>query len=61
MARWKLLFDAIRAGAAIFVNCRFLKIPGISYDGGYAPHVIVPVEAARAYSRRVAARRGGSP
>jgi D-arabinose 1-dehydrogenase-like Zn-dependent alcohol dehydrogenase len=28
-----------------FVNCRFLKIPGISYDGGYAPHVIAPVEA----------------
>ena len=28
-----------------FVNCRFFKIPGISYDGGYAPHVIAPVEA----------------
>jgi D-arabinose 1-dehydrogenase-like Zn-dependent alcohol dehydrogenase len=28
-----------------FVNCRFLKVPGISYDGGYAPHVIAPVEA----------------
>ncbi len=28
-----------------FVNCKFLKIPGISYDGGYAPHVIAPVEA----------------
>ncbi|HEY6300312.1 MAG TPA: alcohol dehydrogenase [Candidatus Binatus sp.] len=28
-----------------FVNCRFLKIPGISYDGGYAAHVIAPVEA----------------
>src|ERR1700729_4604599 len=28
-----------------FANCRFLKIPGISYDGGYAPHVIAPVEA----------------
>ena len=28
-----------------FVSCRFLKIPGISYDGGYAPHVIAPVEA----------------
>ena len=28
-----------------FVNCRFLKIPGISYDGGYAAHVVAPVEA----------------
>ena len=28
-----------------FVNCKFLKIPGISYDGGYAAHVIAPVEA----------------
>jgi len=28
-----------------FINCRFLKIPGISYDGGYAAHVIAPVEA----------------
>ena len=28
-----------------FVNCKFLKIPGISYDGGYAALVIAPVEA----------------
>jgi D-arabinose 1-dehydrogenase-like Zn-dependent alcohol dehydrogenase len=28
-----------------FVTCRYLKIPGISYDGGYAAHVIAPVEA----------------
>jgi D-arabinose 1-dehydrogenase-like Zn-dependent alcohol dehydrogenase len=28
-----------------FVNCKFLKVPGISYDGGYAAHVIAPVEA----------------
>jgi D-arabinose 1-dehydrogenase-like Zn-dependent alcohol dehydrogenase len=28
-----------------FVNCRFLKVPGISYDGGYAAHVIAPLEA----------------
>src|SRR5271156_7185223 len=28
-----------------FVDCRFLKVPGISYDGGYAPHVVAPVEA----------------
>ncbi len=28
-----------------FTNCRNLKIPGISYDGGYAEYVVVPVEA----------------
>ena len=28
-----------------FVDCRFLQVPGISYDGGYSPHVIAPVEA----------------
>ena len=28
-----------------FVDCKFLKIPGINYDGGYAAHVIAPVEA----------------
>ncbi|HZC46853.1 MAG TPA: alcohol dehydrogenase [Candidatus Acidoferrum sp.] len=28
-----------------FINCRILQIPGISYDGGYAAHVIAPVEA----------------
>jgi D-arabinose 1-dehydrogenase-like Zn-dependent alcohol dehydrogenase len=28
-----------------FRNCRNLKIPGISYDGGYAQYVVVPVEA----------------
>ena len=28
-----------------FINCRLLKVPGISYDGGYAAHVIAPVEA----------------
>ena len=28
-----------------FINCKFLKIPGISYDGGYSAHVIAPVEA----------------
>jgi D-arabinose 1-dehydrogenase-like Zn-dependent alcohol dehydrogenase len=25
-----------------FINCRFLQIPGISYDGGYAAYVIAP-------------------
>ena len=28
-----------------FIYCRYLKVPGISYDGGYAAHVIAPVEA----------------
>jgi len=28
-----------------FINCRLFQIPGISYDGGYAAHVIAPVEA----------------
>lgn len=28
-----------------FINCRFLQVPGISYDGGYAPYVIAPVGA----------------
>ena len=28
-----------------FRNCRHLKIPGISYDGGYQQHMVAPVEA----------------
>ena len=28
-----------------FRNCRNLKIPGISYDGGYAEYMLAPVEA----------------
>jgi D-arabinose 1-dehydrogenase-like Zn-dependent alcohol dehydrogenase len=28
-----------------FRNCRNLKIPGISYDGGYAEYMVAPVEA----------------
>jgi D-arabinose 1-dehydrogenase-like Zn-dependent alcohol dehydrogenase len=28
-----------------FRNCRNLKIPGISYDGGYQQYMVVPVEA----------------
>ena len=28
-----------------FSNCRNLKIPGISYDGGYQQYMIAPVEA----------------
>lgn len=28
-----------------FRNCRNLKIPGISYDGGYQQYMVVPIEA----------------
>ncbi len=28
-----------------FRNCRNLKIPGISYDGGYQQHMVAPAEA----------------
>src|ERR1700737_2065700 len=28
-----------------FRNCRNLKIPGISYDGGYQEYMVAPVEA----------------
>jgi D-arabinose 1-dehydrogenase-like Zn-dependent alcohol dehydrogenase len=28
-----------------FITCKYGKIPGISYDGGYADHMIVPFEA----------------
>jgi len=28
-----------------FINCRNLKIPGISYDGGYAEYLVAPAEA----------------
>jgi alcohol dehydrogenase/propanol-preferring alcohol dehydrogenase len=28
-----------------FILCRRLRVPGLSYDGGYAQHVVVPAEA----------------
>jgi D-arabinose 1-dehydrogenase-like Zn-dependent alcohol dehydrogenase len=28
-----------------FINCKFLKIPGISYDGGYSQFMVAPIEA----------------
>ena len=28
-----------------FITCRSLRVPGISYDGGYADYMIAPVEA----------------
>ncbi|WP_448208033.1 alcohol dehydrogenase [Azospirillum sp. sgz302134] len=35
--------DRCRAGD--FVSCRNLKVPGISYDGGYADYMIAPADA----------------
>jgi D-arabinose 1-dehydrogenase-like Zn-dependent alcohol dehydrogenase len=35
--------DSCRRGD--FRNCRNLKIPGISYDGGYQKYMVAPVEA----------------
>jgi D-arabinose 1-dehydrogenase-like Zn-dependent alcohol dehydrogenase len=34
--------DACRAGD--FVLCRNMRVPGVSYDGGYAEYMIAPVE-----------------
>jgi D-arabinose 1-dehydrogenase-like Zn-dependent alcohol dehydrogenase len=28
-----------------FITCKYLQVPGISYDGGYADYVIAPTEA----------------
>ena len=28
-----------------FVTCKYLQVPGISYDGGYADYMIAPIEA----------------
>src|SRR6478752_9830943 len=28
-----------------FITCRYAQIPGISYDGGYADHMLAPFEA----------------
>ena len=35
----------LRAGAEIFAIARIVKIPGISYDGGYQQYMVAPVEA----------------
>jgi D-arabinose 1-dehydrogenase-like Zn-dependent alcohol dehydrogenase len=34
-----------------FRNCRNLKIPGISYDGGYQQYMLAPVEALVRYRK----------
>src|ERR1039457_2642537 len=28
-----------------FISCRYLKVPGIHYDGGYADYMIAPIGA----------------
>jgi D-arabinose 1-dehydrogenase-like Zn-dependent alcohol dehydrogenase len=38
-----------------FVNCRNLKIPGISYDGGYQQYMVAPVEALAAIPESLSA------
>jgi len=38
-----------------FRNCRNLKIPGISYDGGYQQYMVAPVEALAAIPESLAA------
>src|SRR5579883_753780 len=38
-----------------FINCRNLKIPGISYDGGYQQYMVAPVEALAAIPESLSA------
>jgi D-arabinose 1-dehydrogenase-like Zn-dependent alcohol dehydrogenase len=38
-----------------FRNCRNLKVPGISYDGGYQQYMVAPVEALAAIPESLAA------
>jgi D-arabinose 1-dehydrogenase-like Zn-dependent alcohol dehydrogenase len=42
-----------------FVNCLNLKIPGISYDGGYQEYMIAPVEALAAIPESLDAAEAG--
>ena len=42
-----------------FVNCRNLKIPGITYDGGYQEYMIAPVEALAAIPESLDAAEAG--
>jgi alcohol dehydrogenase len=39
------------------IDCRILRIPGISYDGGYAEAVVAPANALAAIPDRVWRRR----
>ena len=42
-----------------FRNCRNLKIPGISYDGGYQEYMVAPVEALAAIPETLTAAEAG--
>ena len=42
-----------------FRNCRNLKIPGISYDGGYQEYMLAPVEALVAMPESLSAAEAG--
>src|ERR1700680_2007208 len=43
-----------------FRNCRNLKIPGISYDGGYQEYMVAPVEALAAIPDTLGRRRSSA-
>ncbi len=42
-----------------FVTCSYLRIPGISYDGGYAEHMIAPQQALASIPDDLAAVEAG--
>lgn len=45
--------DSCRRGD--FVTCKYAQVPGISYDGGYADYVNVPVEAVASIPEQLSA------
>jgi D-arabinose 1-dehydrogenase-like Zn-dependent alcohol dehydrogenase len=42
-----------------FIHCRVLKIPGITYDGGYADYMIAPISALAAIPEELSAVDAG--
>lgn len=46
-------------GRGDLVGCRRLKIPGISYDGGYADYVLAPEMALAAVPEALSSAEGG--
>ena len=42
-----------------FMTCRYLKIPGISYDGGYADYMIAPFQALASIPEELSAMEAG--
>jgi propanol-preferring alcohol dehydrogenase len=49
--------DACRKG--LFINCVKAKITGISHDGGYASHVVVPAESVARIPEKLSAVEAG--